>query len=333
MENTTTKKGGFQSGFYLIIGAVILGLAFLAARQFGIWDKVTALVTSDTNTASVNKTESNDSVTTASPVMATGGTDSKVNITPPAEPQNPTRRGVAMLGPSGLFLYVTDTDGNTVKLVQKKLQKELVQENFVDPEAIVNGLKGYIDDMRNAGVKGNGNIQFITASSTANNPQVQKILTQLKRMGVIVTMTTSDNEGKWAFQSAVAQQYRDKSFLVDVTPSITRITWAVNGSYTTVVANVGSKSDNSEGAATAEINKVISRIPQSSKQNCFVIWAASENILRQGAPAYSSEPSYSGNDVSIVAGLNIVKAAKDSSNAQVIYVWEAAYPMGFLGVK
>jgi outer membrane protein OmpA-like peptidoglycan-associated protein len=43
MENGVPKrKRGFQAGFFVIVGAVVLGLLFLAGRQFGLLDSISA---------------------------------------------------------------------------------------------------------------------------------------------------------------------------------------------------------------------------------------------------------------------------------------------------
>jgi hypothetical protein len=323
MQNLDAKK-------ILGILACVLIVGLIGAYKLGYLDSITSSANnSNTNQAVYNNQSPSSGSTfnydrqTVNPNVTTAS----VNIEAPPLPVNPTRKGVAMLGPSGLYLYIVDTDGRNVHLVKKGLQNELVQENVVDPNDIKTGLKKYIRDMYANGVNNPANVQFITASSTANLPQVTKIISALKEMGVVITMTTPSQEGQWAFNTAVAQQYRDKSILVDITPSITRITWQVGGTTKTVVANVGSKNQSD----VSEIRTIISQIPQ--KQYCFFIWAAAEQDLRNNAPAYSGIPTYNGSDTSLLRGLSIVDTAVTASHAQGIFAWEAGYPMGFLGVR
>ncbi len=327
MQNGANKKG-FKKGFFLIIGAVVLGLSVLALKQFG-WSvadvysgTAQTIITSDSTKPATNTT-----VTSAPIVLETNST-TVVSVSPPALPTNPVRKGVAMLGPSGVYLYIVDTDGQTSTLVSKKLKKELVYEGVVSTEDIKKTIGEYITAMYDAGCSKN-NIQFIVSSTALNDPKVKTIVEALKGY-VVVTQTTKELEGRYAISVAIPPQYRGDSFLLDVTPTICRLSWYEGGVVKTL-ALPGTKyyqSGKPDSEIITESANLAKQIPPANRKHGYVIWAA---IEKSGTNRYAAlQNSYSIADKNFVSGLNIINSVKEESKAEMFFDYESAYPMGFL---
>jgi len=336
MENISTKKKGFQSGFFLIIGAVILGLGFLALRQFGIWEKIYSSVSGNTEStvaASTNGSEKgNDNAPTASlQAVNTVDNSSKVGIQALPEPTNGKIRSISMVGPSGVFNAIVKTDGKGFKLLKKAFTPKLINEQFVSNEDIKAILEKYIKDSWNNNVTSNSDIQIVIASSAVNNPKIQALIPELKKT-YVVTTTTSETEGAAAFKVAVAPQYQNTAFVMDVTPTIIRFTYGSGSGTKTIVAKTGSKyyqNNQTDEQALAEIRSVISQIPKSSQQLCIVLWAAAEKDIREGENRYSGIPTYNGEEKSTHTGLKLINEVKNLTNANVVIDYESMWFMAY----
>jgi hypothetical protein len=336
MENLSPKKKGLQPGFFLIIGAVVLGLAFLALRQFGIWDKAYNFVAGDSQT-SVAATPVGNSAETNAPAASLKTVDavdnsSLVGIQSPPEPTSGTKvRSVSMVGPSGVYNSIVSTDGKSYKLLKKAFTPKLINEQFVSNEDIKSVLEKYIKDSWNNDVKSNSDIQIVIASSVVNNPKIQALIPELKKT-YVVTTTSSETEGAAAFKVAVAPQYRNTAFVMDITPTIIRFTYGVGAGTKTIVAKTGSKyyqNNQTDEQALAEIRQVISQIPQGSKQLCLVLWAAAEKDIREGQNRYSSIPNYTGEEKSTHTGLKLINEVKNLTNANVVIDYESMWFMAY----
>jgi hypothetical protein len=332
MENIGAKKKGFQSGFFLIIGAAILGLAFLAARQFGLWEKVTNLASTDASTPVAAKTsEAAASTSTALQDVKTVDNSSAVGIQAPPEPVNGKVRSISMVGPSGVYNAIVRTDGKSYKLLKKAFTPKLINEQFVSTEDIKSVLEKYIKDSWNNDVKGNSDIQIVIASSVVNNPKIQAMIPDLKKT-YVVTTTSSETEGAAAFKVAVAPQYQNTAFVMDVTPTIIRFTYGTGSGSKTIVAKTGSKyyqNNQTDEQALAEIRQAVAQIPRSSQLNCIVLWAAAEKDLREGENRYSAIPTYNGEEKSTHTGLKLINEVKNLTNANVVLDYESMWFMAY----
>jgi len=333
MDNVGTKKAGFQKGFFWLIGAVVLGLLFLAVRQFGVWDKVSNLVTTDSSKTVAATTTNGETTTTSTTLqdVKTVDNSSNVGIQAPPVPSNGKVRSISMVGPSGVYNSIVLTDGKSYKLLKKAFTPKLINEQSFSPDDIKTLLEKYINDGWNNGVKSNGDIQIVIASSVANNPKIQALIPELKK-AYVVTTTTSDTEGAAGFKVAVAPQYQNTAFVMDITPTIIRFTYSTGGGTKTIVAKTGSKyyqNGQDDNQAIAEIRNAISQIPKSSQQLCIVLWAAAEKDLRQGENRYSGIPTYNGDEKATQTGLKLINEVKSETNANVVIDYESMWFMAY----
>lgn len=320
MENKTKQ----------IIVAAVIGLLFVV---FGLYQL--GYLSSFTNSSNSNTTFNNPngagpnypnttggSNPTSSPVTFQPATtvnavdnSSSVGISSPPPATGGKVRSVSMVGPSGVYNSLVQTDGRNFTLIRKGFTELLINEGAVSTEDIKKALNQYIADSWNSNPRpsSNGDIQIVIASSVANNPKVVAALPELKRT-YVVTTTSSDLEGAGGFKVAVAPQYQSTAMVMDLTPTITRLTYSPStGVYKTIVAKTGTKyfqNGQSDEQALNEMRTALAQIPTSNRQQCIVLWAAAEKDLRQGSNRYSGIPSYSGNKSHIVAGLKLINEAK-----------------------
>ncbi|HMS24062.1 MAG TPA: PLD nuclease N-terminal domain-containing protein, partial [Candidatus Saccharibacteria bacterium] len=139
------KTGGFNVTWILVILLfAILGIViyFASTGKFSA-DKNQQSVTTD-NTTTISSTGLSSASNT------TNVRKGQLPQEPSLDQSKKVIMGVAQLAPSGLYKYVFETDGVNHRLVDKKLQKELINEGFFpSAEDLNKGLKSYIDEMFN----------------------------------------------------------------------------------------------------------------------------------------------------------------------------------------
>ena len=312
----------------IIIGVIVLilgGLAWFkyAPQSVPFVETTTQTTSTTTGTQTISLAQissSNDAktVTVQAPAPLTG----KI-----------ARRGTMLLGPSGMYNYIYDTDGTNVALISKTLRKELMQEGMVSPDDIKNTIRGYMDDMYKQKVPGGGNIQFLVSSTALATPKISEIVGKLKGF-VQFTQTTPDLEGQAAIKITIPPQYRANSFLLDVTPTASRLTW-YEGSRTKTILLPGAgfyKANRAEADVVAEASRLAVQVPPANRQNGYIIWAA---IDKSGSSRYVAlQTSYTTDDINFNSGLAIIKAVQQVTGAQMFFDQESAYPMGvFMGVN
>lgn len=327
------QKRKAKPGLFVLVGVLLIGVVIGAFKYmgFGLSDLTGSAKPDSTETrAGTPQTDSAAQNVSLQDVRMADNSAS-VGIVAPPQPVNGKIRSVSMVGPSGVFNSITLTDGRNYKLIKKSFVPKLINEQSVSTEDIKAILEKNINDSWNNGIKSNGDIQIVVASSVANNPKVQQMIPEFKKT-YVVTTTTSETEGAAAFKVAVAPQYRDTAFVMDVTPTIIRFTYNAGNSTKTVVAKTGSKyyqNEQTEEQAMAEIRSVISQIPRSNQQLCIVLWAAAEKDLRQGENRYASIPSYTGEERATKTGLALINEVKSLTNANMVLDFESMWFSGF----
>lgn len=320
MQNLKIKNIGIAIAILLVIGVLVYVKYFSNLT--------------DTTVNTNNTTTNNNGTITSSPVLQEVNAvdnSSSVGITAPPEPVNGRTRSISMLGPSGVFNYIVKTDGKNIKLLKKAFQPMLVNEGVVSTEDIKKVLNQYVNDSWNNGISSNGDIQIVIASSVANNPKVQAAIPDLKKT-YVVTTTTSETEGAAAFKVAVAPQYQSSTVVVDMTPTIIRLSFLNGGRVQTIVARTGSKyyqNNQTDEQALAEIRQAVLQVPQANRQLVLVLWAAAEKDLRQGSNRYSNVLTYSGAERSTQSGLKLINEIKSITNSNVVIDFESSWVMGF----
>lgn len=325
MQNLDFKKIGG-------VVAIVLIIALIGLYKLGYLDSLMSGSNSTTSSTSTTSSSSNNPTApiTLQEINAVDNSSS-VGIQSPPAPNGGKVRSVTMVGPSGVYCSIVQTDGRSYKLIKKAFQPMLINEEAASPKDITTTIQGFINDSWNNGVSSKGDIQLVVASSLSNNPKVKTITDELKKT-YNVTTTSSDLEGAGAFKVAVAPQYYNTAFVMDITPTIIRFTYNTGGSTRTIVAKAGSKyyqNNQTKDQALAEIRNVVSQIPPANRQICIVLWAAAEKDLRQGANRYSTIPNYSGSERHITSGLELVSEVKNLTNANMVLdfesMWFSAY--------
>lgn len=310
------------------VGGVLAGVVFIlliVAYNLGYLNKWLKPNENQTTTGQTTSTTDGNTVNPSPQLQTVNVVDnsSSVGITAPPAPNGGKIRSVSMVGPSGVYNDIVQTDRRNYKALKTAFTPLLVNEGAVSTDDIKKVLGQYINESwkdKAASVSSNGDIQIVIASSVMNNPKVVAMLPELKKT-YVVTTTSSDTEGAGGFKVAVAPQYQSTAFVMDITPTIIRFTYSVNGRTVTEVAKTGSKyyqNGQTTDQALSEIRATLAKIPQTSKQLCIVLWAAAAKELRQGANRYSSVPNYTGGERSTTSGLELINEVKAQTNANVV---------------
>jgi hypothetical protein len=330
MYEVQKPKGKIQPGFYVLVAALVAVLGYFAADQFGLFDKFSGS-SSNSNTEVVSQGKSVSAETVSLQDVRSVDNSSSVGIQAPPIPTSGKVRSIIMVGPSGVYNSINMTDGKNFKLLKKGFVPKLINEQAVSSSDLKAIIEKYINDSWNNGVKANGDIQLVVASSVANNPKIQEMLPEFKK-SYVVTTTSSETEGAGAFKVAVAPQYQNTAFVMDITPTIIRFTYSTGNGTKTIVAKTGSKyyqNQQSDQQALDEIKSAIAQIPKSNQQLCLVLWAAAEKDLRQGEQRYSAIPNYNGEERATKTGLTLINEVKNLTNANMVLDFESMWFTGF----
>ncbi len=266
----------------------------------------------------------------------------------PAEPTvNPAKKvvmGIAQLAPSGLYLYAFETDGVNHRLIDKKLQKELIHEGFFpSSDELKKGLKSYIDDMFNKdGVTNKRYVQFVTSSGAMKYTEIQNAVKALEDggNGYIVTKTNVEMEGRYALEATLSKEQRENSFIGDLTPSVTRLSWYENGKPKTIelpgskyyqddVSGDQAKSALSDDQAKAVIIDKLKELPLKNRENGVIIWAAGDGLKKDSARYAFLEDSYKTDDKLLLNGLKILYAVREQTGSPLYFDFQTSYVIGF----
>lgn len=326
-----------NNGFSPIkVGLVIVAVALLlyGAIQLTSRSKNTPAVAQQSDTRSTVSSESIKS----SDYVATSSNPSRPSKSLPATPvvNKPSSfKGVCLLGPSGFFLYVIEYDGTNHRLVKRAFQKELIKEGFIpSPDDIKKSLQEYIEQMYNNGVTDPKNIQFITSAGAMSFPLIKNAVDVLKSKGYVVTTTSIEEEGRYALEATLSRDQRDNSFIVDLTPTVTRLSW-YEGDKPKTISLPGSKynQDNmSDEQAKAKVEDLLKALPQKNRQNGVIIWAAADKLRPADDKIRYAllEDSYKSDDKLTLSGLNILYTVQNQVGTSLFFDWHSSYPIGYI---
>ena len=163
-------------------------------------------------------------------------------------------------------------------------------------------------------------------------------------MGYVVNEVSPEQEGKYAAIALLNQNYKDNSFVVDIGSGNTKISWFENGSIRALEGNGAKYTQKglSDKAVYDEIYSLASKVPQSNRQNAFIIGGVPFELANTNKVTSRfqklrnpSDYSFGDGDVKQKAGLNIYKAVKEATGTNnFIFDWDANFTIGFLlGLK
>lgn len=276
--------------------------------------------------------------------------DSRQLPVEPALAKDAVTVGIVQLAPSGLYKYIFDSDGTNHHLIEKELQTELINEGFPPTvEELNSKLTKYIGQMMNRkgkSVTDNRYVQFVTTSGAMKNEKIAKSVEQLEKNKYTVTRTTVEEEGRYALDATLTKAQRDDSFVIDLTPSFTRLSWYDNGKpktillpgskyYQKITVDGVDKPPLTDEEVRAETLSKLRELPQKNRQNGVIIWAAADGSdgskgLKKDNSRYAFlEDTYSTDDKLLTSGLNILYTVQGELKASMYFDWETSYVIGF----
>lgn len=322
----------------IIIALPLIGLGYLVIEK-GIFNSKTESFQENYNSPATGTQESEqkDNPKADSKKSATAALRS-FNYQP-EKPVNGELKGVVEVGATGFNSFVINMDKEKRwEIRSKDFGKSLVYEGLATTDDIRSGLKKYISDMFDKGVKSK-NVHFIISSGAQKEPKTTIISSELKKMGFVVNLVTPEQEGKLALRSALPASYNESAFVTDMGSGNTKISW-VSGNGLTAVETPGAKYFEKEMKDDEVYNTVktkASQIPTAQREVCFIIGGTPfemANQHRQGEERYTvlKAPSeYNDEKPKMKSGLNIYKAIVDATGCDTfVFDWDANFSIGFL---
>lgn len=319
----------------IIIALPILAFAYFAMEK-GWFSTAPATETTAKNDASDEQSKNADNGT--SKQKAKSG-EARIFAYQPEKPVNGELRGIVEVGATGFNSFVINMDKERRwEIKSKDFGKSLVYEGLVTTDDIRSGLKKYISEMFDKGVKSN-KIHFVISSGAQKEPKTAIISSELKKMGFVVNLITAEQEGKLALKSVLPSSYNETAFVTDIGSGNTKISW-MNGSAIMSLEAPGAKyfeKDMKDDAVYAEVKAKASQIPKTKHEVCFIIGGVPfelANQHRQGEERYTvlkAPGDYSAEKPKVKAGLNIYKALIDVTGCDTfVFDWDANFSIGFL---
>ncbi len=334
----------------IIIALPIIGIGYLGYDRG--WFKNIGNVNSTDKTeqhTTTNNEKTDDKTENTNPKSFDDKPDNKQTTTnsnnlrtfnfEPEKPVNGELKGVVEVGATGFNSFVINVDKQKRwEIKSKDFGKSLVYEGLATTEDIRTGLKNYISDMLDKGVRGKL-IYFVISSGAQKEPKTAIITSELKKMGYVVNLVTAEQEGKYGLMSALPAAYNESAFVTDMGSGNTKIAW-MNGSSITAIEAPGAKyyeKDMKDDAVYNEVKSKASQVPQKQREVCFIIGGVPfelANQHRQAEERYTvlkAPADYNADKPKTKSGVNIYKAIADATNCDTfVFDWDANFSIGFV---
>lgn len=263
---------------------------------------------------------------------------SAFTYSPPA-PVNGKLKGVVELGASGFNSFIINVDADKHwALKQAKFGDSFVYDRMANETDIKDGIKKYIADMLNFGVKGS-DIHFVVSSGALKESKVNKIIASLKAIGYVANTVTPEQEGIFAAKVAMPSEFTGNSFVVDMGSGNTKISWVENGKITSFESYGAKYYDKniSDDQVYNEVKKIAEKIPSNKRIKCFIIGGAPYDMakqVRKEKERYTvllAPNEYHSEAAKMKSGINIYKAIADGTNCDTfVFDWDSNFTIGFL---
>lgn len=320
----------------LIIALPLIGLGYFVIEKGILSDQSESFQDEPGKTTTERKADSDEKETKAK--TSTTGELRSFNFQP-EKPVDGELKGIVEVGATGFNSFVINMDKEKRwEIKSKDFGKSLVYEGLATTDDIRSGLKKYISDMFDKGVKSK-NVHFIISSGAQKEPKTAIISSELKKMGFVVNLVNPEQEGKLALKSALPTSYRESAFVTDIGSGNTKISW-VNGTGTSAVETPGAKyfeKDMKDEDVYTTVKEKASQIPTTKREVCFIIGGVPfemANQHRQGEERYTvlkAPADYNGDKPKMKSGLNIYKAIIDATGCDTfVFDWDANFSIGFL---
>jgi hypothetical protein len=316
----------------LIVFVLVLGLAAYAKFGPGLpW-------TTSTATASVSDSRGGGLVGLLNGAQSGG----KVDIPEPPAPVGGTVKGIVEVGASGFNAFAINSDRQgRYKVVFREFGASLVAEGMTGTADVKQQLKAYISKLANRVVPAS-NIHFVVSSGAQQQPKTAGIIAGLKEIGYVVNVVTADQEGQYAYKSAMHPDFTDKAFVVDIGSGNTKITWLEGGRLKTL-EGPGAKyfqKGISDQQVYAGIEAQAAQVPPMLRGTCFVVGGGPNDLAvatgKAGRyTAFNRLETYDAKgDAKIASTLNILKAIQAATGTSFVFNDDAFFPVGLLlGMK
>jgi hypothetical protein len=322
----------------LLIAAPLVVFAYFAINDG--WFTATPekeIDRSVTNNVPASTSEKESASATTAPAAKPG--ERRLFVYQPEKPVDGKLKGVVEVGATGFNSFIVNIDKQKRwEIVSKDFGQSLAYEGLATTDDIRAGLKKYIADMFDKGVKSK-DVHFIISSGAQKEPKTTVIASELKKMGFVVNLVTPEQEGKLALHSVLPESYHTSAFVTDMGSGNTKISWW-NGSSVTALEAPGSKyfdKDVADGVVYDEVKAKASKIPSAQREVCFIIGGTPFELakqIRQGDERFTvlnAPEQYKGDKPKTKAGLNIYKAIKDATACDTfVFDWDANFSIGFL---
>jgi hypothetical protein len=325
----------------IIIAVPIIGIGYLATTQGWLdgsknSDTTTTEQIVEPKTDNGEKSDNTNEQTT--PSNAKSG-ELRTFAFQPEKPVDGELKGVVEVGATGFNSFVINVDkSKRWEIKSKDFGRSLVYEGLATTDDIRLGLKKYISEMFDKGVKSK-NVHFVISSGAQKEPKTAIISSELKKMGFVVNLVSAEQEGKLALRSALPNSYNESAFVTDIGSGNTKISW-LEGSSIKALEAPGAKyfeKEMKDDLVYAEVKNKASQIPSGKREVCFLIGGVPfelANQHRQGEERYTvlkAPADYDASKPKIKSGLNIYKAIIDATNCDTfVFDWDANFTIGFL---
>ena len=257
----------------------------------------------------------------------------------PEKPVNGELKGIVEVGATGFNSFVINMDKEKRwEIKSKDFGKSLVYEGLATTDDIRYGLKNYIADIFEKGVKSK-NVHFVISSGAQKEPKTAIISSELKKMGFVVNLVTAEQEGKLALKCVLPPSYKNSAFVTDIGSGNTKISW-IDGNNIKALEAPGAKyfeKDVKDEAVYADVKAKAMQIPAANKEVCFILGGVPfelANQHRQGEERYTVlklPADYTAEKPKMKSGLNIYKAIADATGCDTfVFDWDANFSIGFL---
>ncbi|MDY0780612.1 hypothetical protein [Tenacibaculum sp. IB213877] len=262
----------------------------------------------------------------------------------PIKPKDGKLKGVIELGNSGFNSFVIEVDkDNNWELKRREFGSSLISEGMTNSSEVNLKLKDYIDKFMLFGLQ-KQDISFVVSSGALKEEITQKIVHELKELKYQVEIITPEQEGKYALQALLPEQFKDSSFIVDMGSGNLKIGYIEEGKITTK-ETLGSKyyQKGIEDSVVYEAVKATAmEIPKKKRQRCFIIGGVPYHLaasVRIGKERYTQLSPYAEDFAKVAkekgkklqSGLVMYKAIYDATNCtQIIFDWDANFSIGYL---
>lgn len=247
-------------------------------------------------------------------------------------------KGVIELGSAGYNAFVIQLDSKkNWKLKQAKYGQSYILEG-TEKCVISQKLESYILEMQQTGVRPE-NIHFVVSSGAKKQKATLEIVNELRAMNYVVNVVSAKKEGKLAFKAVVPDYQKDKTMMIDVGSSNTKISWYEAGEIKSV-STYGSKYYKDQIAdqeVLKDLKKISNLLPKNHSKTAYLVGGMPYKYAfqsREDSERYTtldSLESYYPKDEKERCGALILKELRDATKIEeFIFDWDSNFSIGFL---